>query len=632
MSGDVLPYSDPLLELLKDPNLNKERDKAQVLVKYIEEIKDSTLKAWCIEAFEILRDLEKIEVKINNWEFQTLDFNISVDSVMLNEQDVKRRKFNLQVAKRVARHCLDFHKILGRLGVEIDELSSFSKRLSPLQKISDPGTILTELNLRVIKIQSVLADQISIHYSRARLVNIGISLEDLVHSNEDDSETKGSINNDTLRNYKQFVNNLLQQLNATVRSGDTIGAMECISIVNDVEKMFNSMKAQREQQRQKKILDRQEEERKIRQTERDRAHQIKEDELREELKREQQKRKYNVESEFKQAARSQGIPSPPNSSNVGKHARHISSFSSGNESIDSDEDIDMSEADSTLSSFDVDGRRKRRMNNDNIPVNLEDSILHRTTLTEKLPDLLSAFDEARAAESGLKKVVSKAASGNKSMPTQTVSVKSEEKDNSELNNTSGESTRNEKGQLDSENGQKVYTESIPRPLPGPSILKAFFQPVIKKPIFIDSNMQSHPLDGSVLQLQSLGRKRVKRLTGADVQKRLLKYKKDEQLKELTLSTKKLTSIQVGSGRVKETVKEIEQQLPRSPTSPTENSDRDTSKNEADTSNVKSSPVKNATGLTAPDGSNLPDIQFPVFNMNNDDTMVSEESSMDDSVD
>lgn len=630
MSGDVLPYSDPLLELLKDPNLNKEKEKSQELVRYIEEIKDSRLKAWCIEAFEILRDLEKIEVKINNWEFQTLDFNISVNSVMLNEQDVKSRKFNLQLAKRVARHCLDFHKILGRLGVEIDELSSFSKKLSPLQKISDPGTILTELNLRVIKIQSLLADQISIHYSRARLVNIGISLEDLVHNNDDDSESQGGINNETVTNYKQFVNNLLQQLNASVRSGDTIGAMECISIVNDVEKMFNSMKAQREQQRQKKILDKQEVERKLRQNEKDRAQKIKEDRLRKELRREQQKRKYNVESEFKQAARSQYIPSPPNSSNFGARATRVLSVSSANESIDSDEDIDMDESDSTLSSFDVDGRRKRRMNNDNIPVNLGDSILHRTTLTEKLPDLLSAFDEAKAAESGLKKVVSRAASHSKSTSGQLSLNKPQDKEK-KTNDTPNSENNNEKEQPQFENAQKIQLQSIPRPLPGPSILKAFFQPVIKKPIFIDSKMHNHTLDKSPLQLQALRKKQIRRLSGGDIQKRLLKYEQDEKLKELTLSTKKLTSIQVGAGRVKETVKEIEQQLPRSSTSATSETGDDEAGNDTETF-VESSPVKNSSKSLTLDQNNLPAIQFPVFNVNNDDAVLSDESSIDDSVD
>ncbi|ODV85792.1 hypothetical protein CANARDRAFT_182604, partial [[Candida] arabinofermentans NRRL YB-2248] len=250
--SEILPYSDPLIELLKDPNLNKEKEKAQELIRFINDIDDQQIKSWCIEAFEILRDLEKIEVKINNWEFQTLDFNLS-QSFLLNDEDVKRRKFNSELAKRVSASCLDLHKISNELAIEIDELHNFNKKLSPIQRISDPGTILTELSIRVIKLQNQLSDEISIHYSKARLVNIGIDLENLIYDEEElEDESEGSITAETVFNYKNFINNLLQQLNDSVSSGDTIGAMECISVVNDVEKMFDTMKMQKLQSRQRK--------------------------------------------------------------------------------------------------------------------------------------------------------------------------------------------------------------------------------------------------------------------------------------------------------------------------------------------------------------------------------------------
>ncbi|QPG72991.1 hypothetical protein FOA43_000295 [Brettanomyces nanus] len=555
MSTEVLPYTDPLLELLKDPNLNKEKEKTQELVEYIEEIKDSSLKSWCIESFEILRDLEKIEVKLNNWEFQTLDFNISVDSIMMNEKDVKRRKFNLELAKRVSKHCLDLHNLLGDLSVEIDELSSFSKRLSPIQKISDPGTILTELNLRVIRLQNILTDQISIHYSRARLVNMGISLEDLVHNSSKEEEfpsESSGINNATVKNYKQFVNNLLQQLNKCVSTNDTIGAMECIAIVNDVEKMFLTMKAQRQEETQRKIEDR---ERKQRQKETDQY----------ELQRELTPPSSTGEEEEKLK----------NESHRMEPVLEESPATEGEASIDSD--TDLNKEDSAEISFNVDERRKRRLNNDKMSVNLEDSVLHKTTLAEKLPFLMSAFDEAKAAELGLKEVVSHQYDDTKTVNKKSIPLVNKKAAHKSYLEEKEEENREEEGDyldeesLEDSNEPTMNIPSYLPPLGKPSILNAFFQPKIMDPIYISTSQQTEVEQKAA---QAKHSRYMRRLTGSAVKEKLLKYQQNEQLRDLSLSTDKLTSIEVGRGRVKETVKEIEQQLPTGalPPSPVRASD------------------------------------------------------------
>lgn len=681
MSGGLVQFTDPLLELLKDPNLNKEKEKSQKLVKYIDEIEDKKIKSWCIEAFEILRDLEKIEVKINNWEFQTLDFNISVDSVMTNEQDVKRRKFNLEVAKRVAKHCLDFHKILGDLGGEIDELSIFSKKLSPVQKISDPGTILTELNLRVIKLQNVLADQISIHYSRARLVNIGMSMGELVE-NDDSKSPKSAINDATIKNYKKFVNKLLQQLNGSVRSGDTIGAMECIAIVNDVEKMFVTMKAQREQQKQKKLMDERrerqenmanrqklresalqaelEKERKKRyqqQWEQEQREQWKKQQEEQERKikkekrekKEQERRKKKLEEERLQKerlqkeklakeevakekstekippvleglaesspvsspkkAKSSQIPSPPPSTAVDvSDNESIDSESSGS-SMEYSDAMEVSNADSTAMTFNVDGRRRHRLNNDKMPVDLHDSILHKTTLSEKMPEMLAAFEEAKAAQTGLKKVVTK--------------KYDESRDSFETPETSAidESEPDEEKSVEV---KKVEVAAHPQ-LPKPSILRAFFQPVIRQPIYIGKAAEKKA-EETKAEEAAKKRKYMRQLTGSDVQRRLLKYQQDEQLGNLTLSTKKLTSIEVGRGRVKETVKEIEQQLPKKVSAPSS-----PKKLEAPSSPKESGSTMSKKPLVFGPAAPVPAFDLP-FTDTFGETSLNETSSIEDSVD
>ncbi|KAH3668519.1 hypothetical protein OGAPHI_002273 [Ogataea philodendri] len=232
-------YTDPLVSLLKDPNLNKEKDKSQELIRHINSINDEEIKSWCIEAFEILKDLETLELKIKNWEFHALEFNVS-QSLILGEEDQRKRAFNSKLAQRVAKNCLDLHRSLQDLGVEINELNGLAKFMSPRQRISDPGTILTELMLRAIKLKSLLLDEVSIRYSKAKLVKIGMDLESIMY--QDDEGNYDDITEDTVVNYKQFINTLLQQINDCISTGDTIGALECVSVVTDVERMFEAMK------------------------------------------------------------------------------------------------------------------------------------------------------------------------------------------------------------------------------------------------------------------------------------------------------------------------------------------------------------------------------------------------------
>ncbi|KAG7890621.1 hypothetical protein KL905_001040 [Ogataea polymorpha] len=247
----LAPYTDPLINLLKDTQLNKDKSKSDELIRHINSINDHEIKTWCIQSFEILKDLETIELKIYNWEFQALEFKLS-QSLILDEEDQKKRTFNSSLARKVANNCLELHKNLQQLGIEIDEVNSGARFMTPLQRISDPGTILTELMLRVMKLRSSLIDQVSIHYSKAKLVNIGIDLENLIYEEED--RKYGDITEETVINYKLFINNLLQQINDYISTGDTIGVVECISIVTEVEKMFETMKLDRLSRQPERLL------------------------------------------------------------------------------------------------------------------------------------------------------------------------------------------------------------------------------------------------------------------------------------------------------------------------------------------------------------------------------------------
>ncbi|GMF02691.1 unnamed protein product [Ambrosiozyma monospora] len=233
--------------------------------------------------------------------------------------------------------------------------------MSPLQRISDPGTILTELSLRVIKLKNTLSDEISIHYSKARLVTIGIALEKLIDDEDRtsaaDPDDDGVITEETVNNYKNFINNLLLQLNDCVSNGDTIGAMECISIVNDVEKMFESMRIQKLQAQQQKRIMASEPLEKV--------------------------------SSYPGLTRSE----TPLSSSFDDTL-----YSGADEFDEYDENAEMNKS---LSTIKIGQRRQKRYTDDGIEFD-ESSSLQKTTISAALPGLMSAFEEAKATEEELR--------------------------------------------------------------------------------------------------------------------------------------------------------------------------------------------------------------------------------------
>lgn len=227
-------YADPLMDLLHSPMLNSSAEKSNELVCHIEAIEDTTVRQWCIDSLTILRDLERIELKLHGWEFTTLDYRLDLEKhTQPNSND---NKLKLQLATRVLNISLDLNVQLGDQSPHILQAIGNSRRLKPRQIISDAGTILTELVLRLSKLREDLNRDINVGYSRAKLVIIGCELEQMLDNSQIDLDPQ------VVNNYKVFVNTLLDQLDQSVTSGDTMQTMESIAIVQDVEKMFQSMK------------------------------------------------------------------------------------------------------------------------------------------------------------------------------------------------------------------------------------------------------------------------------------------------------------------------------------------------------------------------------------------------------
>lgn len=237
----VQSYSDPLIELLHSSDLNKDKGLSDTLVEYIDDIQDNELKQWCIDSLTILRDLEKIETQLDQWEFHTLDFTIEVNNQHEKNNDNNDNNSEMQgkLAKRVLEKSNSVRELLSNVKPEIKRSVARARKLSrsnPAKVITDAGTILIELTMRLVKLAKQLDEKVTIGYSRAKLTIIGAELKKLV------TLDPFLIDKEIIKNYKIFVNNLLNQLNNAVSNKDTVGLWETVAIVGDVEKMFDSMK------------------------------------------------------------------------------------------------------------------------------------------------------------------------------------------------------------------------------------------------------------------------------------------------------------------------------------------------------------------------------------------------------
>lgn len=241
---DVDFYEDPILKLAKDPNLNKEKEKTSKIIHIIHNfpLTERKVSKLCLLSLTLLQSLEKIELNLKNWAFLSLDINSTDHFNNANPNEIK--SFNTNVSHKVLGDCKELNKKLNKISFDIDYVTKSLKTLTPMEYISDSGTLLTSLTLRNIKLKDELSDKITVAYLKAKLITIGTDLEQML---EEDGIT--SSNNDntgsTVITYKQFVVSLLKQLNNAIDSEDAAGKYECLAVISDMEQMFEVFKLER---------------------------------------------------------------------------------------------------------------------------------------------------------------------------------------------------------------------------------------------------------------------------------------------------------------------------------------------------------------------------------------------------
>ncbi|ANZ77183.1 BA75_03337T0 [Komagataella pastoris] len=250
---EVSTYGDSLVDLLKDPKLNSDKVKIQKLFHIIKATKDRKLKRVCLNGFQNLRDLEHIAQRLDNWEFKTLEYHLvdgiyvstvgdessSNDTMNLkNEQDlVERQFFQKELASKVLKTCMELYEQLNELNGAVERINEFLLEMSPSEYISDLGTILAQLTFRCLRLQKSLEYKLHIKYCKSKLVVIGIDLERIMALNLNESLTEK-----TVLGYRSYITDLLKQVEDCILNNDTIGTMECLSVVKDVERMFDAVK------------------------------------------------------------------------------------------------------------------------------------------------------------------------------------------------------------------------------------------------------------------------------------------------------------------------------------------------------------------------------------------------------
>lgn len=234
-----LEWDDPILALARDPNLNKEKAKTSRLILLIQgfPVVERKVSRLCLLSLNILQTLEKIELTLKNWAFMSLDINSANHFDATNPTDIKA--FNNNVSQKVIISCQELTAKLNKITADIDFITSALRTLSPIEYISDSGTLLTSLTLRNIRLKDELRDKVTIAYLKAKLITIGTDLESML-GGADTHEA-------TVKTYRQFVVSLLRQLNTALDQDDSDDRNECLAVISDMEQMFEAFKLERAQ-------------------------------------------------------------------------------------------------------------------------------------------------------------------------------------------------------------------------------------------------------------------------------------------------------------------------------------------------------------------------------------------------
>lgn len=187
--------------------------------------------------------------ELNSWEFLILktSVNLNFNYEQTSGSDDQRGSFDINIARKCIDKCSDLDDILDGNADAVDKLVAFIQRLSIQEYISDPGTLLIKVYFKILNLKNQIVEQISIFYTKSKLLIISYELNEIVRMIEQDDNPIVADETDyksTLESYKNFVKILIDQLDQAVADKDSEQIEECLNILNDVEKMYESVRMQ----------------------------------------------------------------------------------------------------------------------------------------------------------------------------------------------------------------------------------------------------------------------------------------------------------------------------------------------------------------------------------------------------
>lgn len=232
-------YVDPVLSVVEQSELSSSsiQQLTSTFPSYY-----SKITSQCSAVLKVYKQLLSIQYKLNSWELATLRHSVNFNFQLHTDA----RKFDIKIAQKALQKCLELDAELDAIATH--KISHFVKVIQSLsieEYLSDPGTLLLKIYFKAIHLKTELVQDVSIAYTKAKLLIISYELTQIVDTMDREENPIVPDNTDfqsTLHSYKDFVSVLIDQLDRAVEQKDMDQIEECLGILNDVEKMYESVR------------------------------------------------------------------------------------------------------------------------------------------------------------------------------------------------------------------------------------------------------------------------------------------------------------------------------------------------------------------------------------------------------
>lgn len=243
----ITEYVDPVLSIVE-----KDDDLHTINTQSIQSLTSnfphyySKITSNCSMGIKIYKNLLNLEYELNSWEFLTLKASININFNHNTNSTMQTRKFDIKIAKKVIERCNFIDEEVNKLhNYKLKILNNFISGLTIQEYLSDPGCLLLKIYFKIINLKNDIVEKISISYTKSKLLIISFELKqitDMIESSENPLIEVGTDFQSTLEGYKDFVTVLINQLDQAVQDKDPDQIQECLEVLNDVEKMYESVR------------------------------------------------------------------------------------------------------------------------------------------------------------------------------------------------------------------------------------------------------------------------------------------------------------------------------------------------------------------------------------------------------